>query len=204
MKVRVFYFICSMKELNASYWEERYQSAQTGWDIGYPSPALIEYFKRSVPKDASILIPGAGRAYEAEWLLNNEYSKVTIVEWSATAIEQALERAPVLKRAELVVGDFFTHDGQYDCIMEQTFFCALNPSQRPDYAKKMKSLLKPEGVLMGLLFNFPLSEQGPPFGGSEEEYQSLFDKHFEIRSLAIATNSIKPRQGREFFIELIA
>ena len=70
---------------------------------------------------------------------------------------------------------------------------------RTDYVQKMKSILKPNGKITGLLFQFPLTEVGPPFGGSKEEYIKLFQNDFEIKTLEIAHNSIKPRQGNELF-----
>ncbi|HXH19987.1 MAG TPA: hypothetical protein VNJ07_12995 [Chitinophagales bacterium] len=31
----------------------------------------------------------------------------------------------------LIHRDFFKHQGRYDLIIEQTFFCAINPKPRP-------------------------------------------------------------------------
>ena len=63
----------------------------------------------------------------------------------------------------------------------------------------MHSLLSPKGKIVGLLFNFPLTQEGPPFGGSKEEYLTLFSEKFTIKKLEKAYNSIKPRAGRELF-----
>ncbi len=202
--LKYWFLLHSMEKLNADYWESRYQKEHIGWDIGYPSPALIEYFASSVSKNASILIPGAGHAYEAEWLLNNGYKDISVLDWSETALTEAVKRAPILEKAKLFITDFFAHTGEYNLIMEQTFFCALPPHLRNSYATKCSELLKPKGVLMGLLFDFPLTDSGPPYGGCFDEYQLLFEKYFEIKRLEKAKNSIKPRQGREFFIELHA
>lgn len=38
-------------------------------------------------------------------------------------------------------------------LMEQTFFCAINPSLRKDYVAKMHELLAPNGKLVGVLFD---------------------------------------------------
>ncbi len=70
---------------------------------------------------------------------------------------------------------------------------------RKQYVEKMFQLLKPNGKLAGLLFDFPLTESGPPFGGSVEEYNAIFSKYFKIKTLQRATNSIKERQGKELF-----
>ena len=99
----------------------------------------------------------------------------------------------------LIHDDFFNHTGTYDLIIEQTFFCALQPSLRPNYVAKMYDLLSKKGKVSGLLFNFPLTEEGPPFGGSQEEYINLFSNAFSIKTLDIAYNSIKPRANKELF-----
>ena len=54
--------------LDAEYWEERYRAGTTGWDIGSPSTPLKEYIDQLQDPSKKILIPGAGNAYEAEYL----------------------------------------------------------------------------------------------------------------------------------------
>ena len=63
----------------------------------------------------------------------------------------------------------------------------------------MFDLLNKNGKLIGLLFDFELTKEGPPFGGSEDEYTNYFVKLFYIKTLEKAYNSIKPRQDRELF-----
>lgn len=63
----------------------------------------------------------------------------------------------------------------------------------------MASLLNPKGKLAGLLFDFPLTNEGPPFGGSKTEYINLFSNSFYLKTLEIAHNSIKPRENKELF-----
>ncbi|WP_395066314.1 hypothetical protein [Flavobacterium sp.] len=55
------------------------------------------------------------------------------------------------------------------------------------------------GKIIGLLFQFPLTKFGPPFGGSKEEYLKLFSNDFNIKTLETAYNSVKPRQENELF-----
>ena len=98
---------------------------------------------------------------------------------------------------------FFDFEGSFDLIIEQTFFCALHPSLRKAYAEKMHQLLQPNGKLVGLLFDFPLTEEGPPFGGSLQEYDSYFSPLFKIDLLERAYNSIPPRAGKELFLKLL-
>lgn len=185
--------------LNQDYWSNRWEQGQTGWDMGHASPALIRFVQNVVPKTASILIPGAGNGHEAEWLFKNGWENVHVVDIAAQPLANLQERVPELPADQLIHADFFAHQGQYDLILEQTFFCALNPGLRPAYAEHMHSLLKQDGILAGLLFNFPLTEKGPPFGGSEAEYRGHFAPYFEMEEMAVSPDSIKPRAGAELF-----
>ncbi|GIV42652.1 MAG: hypothetical protein KatS3mg034_1962 [Vicingaceae bacterium] len=61
--------------MKREYWEERWNKGETGWDIGYASPPLIEYAMQLEDKNKKILIPGAGNAYEAEFLVEKRIQK---------------------------------------------------------------------------------------------------------------------------------
>ena len=54
-------------KLDKAYWDSRYQSDNTRWDIGYVSPAIKNWFDFQENKDLSILIPGAGSGYEVSY-----------------------------------------------------------------------------------------------------------------------------------------
>ena len=66
----------------------------------------------------------------------------------------------------------------------------------------MHQLLKNDGKLVGLLFNIPLNEDHPPFGGNEKEYRKLFEQKFDIEIMETAYNSIPARAGNELFIKM--
>ncbi len=63
----------------------------------------------------------------------------------------------------------------------------------------MSDLLTDKGKLIGLLFDFELTDEGPPFGGGKVEYLQYFSLFFHIQVLESAYNSIKPRMNRELF-----
>ncbi len=188
--------------LDGNYWEERYQTGNTAWDLGGPSPALCAYFQKIENKNLKILIPGAGKSHDLNWLHQHGFNDSAVIDISATALKEAKSKYPQIPKDCFIKGDFFAHQGTYDLIVEQTFFCALDPRLRQQYATKMYDLLKANGRLMGLLFDFPLSAEGPPFGGSMSEYRNYFSPLFEIKHLERAYNSIKPRAGKELFLEL--
>ena len=184
---------------NAEYWQNRYLNNETGWDVKEITVPLKDYIDQLKDKNLSILIPGAGNGYEYEYLIENGFNNVTVIDIAEQPLTNIKNRVKNHVAENLVCDDFFNHEKKYDLIIEQTFFCALNPSLRDKYVEKMHELLNPKGKLIGLLFQFPLTEEGPPFGGSENEYIKLFSNNFKIRTLETAYNSIKPREGRELF-----
>lgn len=193
------------KSSNQQYWDNLYQTQDTGWDIGYPSPALKEYIDQLTGKDQYILIPGCGNSYEAEYLLEKGFTRVTLIDISPllTATLETKFKPYLGKQLNIITGNFFDLAGQYDLILEQTFLSALHPSLRTSYANKIHELLKPGGKLVGVLFSRTF-EDGPPFGGSQEEYINLFKEKFEIKTLEPCYNSIERRAGTEVFINVKA
>lgn len=191
-----------MNPFNKEFWTERYQNNDTGWDLGAPSTPLKEYIDQLKDKDLSILIPGAGNAYEAEYLFNNGFKNITVIDISIEPLKNIQKRLPDFPKENLIYGDFFDHNKQYDLILEQTFFCALHPSLRKKYVEQMCALLKPTGKLVGVLFTSPLDNEMPPFAATKEEYTALFKPKFNFKVFDICYNSIKPREGRELFINL--
>ncbi|MCU0435755.1 MAG: TPMT family class I SAM-dependent methyltransferase [Bacteroidia bacterium] len=186
-------------ELGREYWNQRWLEQQTGWDIGSASAPLTDFALHLNNRSLRILIPGAGNAWEAEFLFRHGFTHVHVLDIAPQAIAAFQTRVPDFPAAQLINGDFFAHTGHYDLILEQTFFCALHPSLRKAYVQKMHSLLAPGGTLAGVLFDAGF-EGGPPFGGSAAEYRSLFEPYFELHTLETARNSIQPRAGREVFI----
>jgi len=187
-------------ELNKSYWENKYTSGETGWDTGSITEPLKAYIDSLNNTDLTILIPGAGNSYEAEYLFLKGFKNVDVIDLASRPLINLKTRVPQFPEENLIQGDFFELEKRYDLILEQTFFCALDPKLRPAYAKKMSDLLFPQGILAGVLFDFELTEFGPPFGGSLEEYLTYFEPHFKIKTLEKCYNSIKPRMGNELFI----
>ena len=187
--------------LNQEFWNNLYVSQDTGWDLGKVSPPIKSYIDTLENKNTSILIPGCGNTYEAEYLLEKGFTNVTVIDIAPTLVKRLQEKFNNNPNIKIILGDFFEHQGQYDLIIEQTFFCALSPELREKYVLKMHQLLNEKGILVGLLFNKTF-ESGPPFGGSQTEYVHLFKNYFDIKIMERCRNSIPPRANCELFIEL--
>lgn len=185
------------------FWSKRYEEDRTGWDIGSPSRPLKEYIDQLENKAIKILIPGAGNAYEAEYLFQQGFYNTHVMDISKIPLEQFAQRVPDFPKENLIFGNFFEHEGQYDLILEQTFFCSFPPlpENRKAYAQKMNDLLKPNGKLVGVWFDMPLTGDlvKRPFGGDKEEYLGYFQPWFEVQVMERCYNSIEPRMGNELF-----
>lgn len=185
-----------------NYWTNRYHDNMTGWDIGFPSTPLKEYFDQLENKDLKILIPGAGNAYEAEYLFENGFKNVHVLDISEIPLRALKGRVPSFPDSHLHQENFFEHNEQYELIVEQTFFCSFEPTKenRSNYGSQINKLLVPSGKLVGLWFKHKLVDNGKrPFGGTKEEYLSYLRSYFEVQTFEECYNSIKPRSGNELF-----
>lgn len=185
-----------------NYWTIRYKEKRTGWDLGDISTPLKNYFEQLTNPQLNILIPGGGNGYEASYLFNNGFKNVYLLDISRAPLQNFQIKHPGFPKRQLIYRDFFDFEGTFDLIVEQTFFCALPPEHRPAYVEKMWHLLKNGGQLAGVLFNTPLYEDHPPFGGYQEEYEALFAPYFEFKAFSPCYNSDADRKGIELFINL--
>ncbi len=190
------------EEFNSEYWQKCYSEGKTGWDIGYIATPLKEYFDQLTDKSIKILVPGAGNAYEVEYLYRNNFKNTFLLDFASQSINDFFERFSMFPENQTINEDFFQHNNKYDLIVELAFFSSLKPEIREKYVAKMYNLLNPGGKLIGLLFKHEFGNPFPPFGGTKIEYEELFGSKFIIQKMELAYNSIKPRANRELFIIL--
>lgn len=198
----------NMDKVNqADFWQQHYEKNSISWDMGQVSPPLKAYIDQLpvTAKDQAILVAGAGNAYEVGYLHEQGFSNVTLVDFAPAPIADFAKRYPSFAAEQLVCADFFDLSSaqyQFDWVLEQTFFCAIDPARRDDYVKKMSQLLKPNGKLVGLLFDKDFGKPHPPFGGDAAEYRRRFAADFAIEIMEPCYNSHPARQGSELFIKL--
>jgi len=185
--------------LSADYWSSRYQNEMIGWDVGDITTPIKEYIDQLNDKSLRILIPGAGNGHEAEYLHNQGFNNVWVCDIANEALENLSNRCPSFPKDHLIHSDFFKLESTYDLVLEQTFFCALNPTKRSEYIDKMSQILNTNGKLVGILFGIEFPFDGPPFGGNIEDYGKIISSKFDIMTLAQCHNSIGPRIGNELF-----
>ena len=190
-------------QLDQKFWDNKYNLKTTRWDIGFVSTPLARYIDQLEDKNISILVPGAGYGHEVEYLNKKGFKKVTVIDISSIPLQLLKNKLPDNSPFLLDQNDFFHLNGSYDLILEQTFFCALDPSLRDNYVNKCYELLNNGGKIVGVLFGVEFDREGPPFGGKIESYNTLFKQKFDIKVMSRCYNSIKPRENTEIFINLV-
>lgn len=188
--------------LDATFWNQRYEEGSTGWDLGAVSPVFKELLQHETRRDIKVLIPGAGNAYEADYLLELGFQHITIADWSERVCGPLNEKYAHRPEMHIECIDFFQLQPTFDLILEQTFFCALDPALRPAYVNKMANLLPTGGVLTGVLFDREF-EGGPPFGGQAADYAELFKPMFLTHIWEPCKCSVAPRAGTELMFRII-
>ncbi|MCF6364600.1 MAG: TPMT family class I SAM-dependent methyltransferase [Bacteroidales bacterium] len=186
-------------KINQEYWNNLYKNKTLGWDIGYISPPLKEYFNQIADKNLKILIPGGGSGYEAKYLYKNGFINTFYLDYSELAINNFKTDHPDFPDTQIINQDFFEHCNKYDLIIELAFFTSVEPENRKKLANKMYELLNTGGKYVGLFFNHEFKLNKPPYGAIKETYLELIKDLFDVKTFEIAHNSIKPRKGRELF-----
>lgn len=185
------------------FWEQRYQSRKTSWDLQGPTPVFVRLIQDQVIPPGKLLVPGAGRGYDAIAFAKAGFD-VTSIDLAPSACE-ALRQAASAEGVPLAVrrADFFDLEeaGTYDAILEYTFYCAIPVAYRSRYRDQMHQLLKPGGTLFGLFFPLEsIDPDGPPFGVNRDDIVASFSQDFELRHESFPPESIKPRAGRELLM----
>lgn len=188
------------------FWEIRYKNKDTGWDLGAAAPPLAEFFTKnnSSRPPARVLVPGCGRGHDALFLAKLGFDVVAVdFTNQALAALRHLRRnlwIPPEKcktaRADVLHLPARFH-ASFDLIVEETCFCAIDPTLRDLYVAMARDVLVPGGRIVALLYPFREGTEGPPFPMTEREVESRFGRDFEIEHCEIPGNSVEKRRGEE-------
>ena len=182
------------------FWEESYINGKTGWDMKSATPAFVDLLNHNLLKDKkSMLIPGCGYGYDAIAAAKFRYD-VTANDISETAIKFASELAVKENvKINFLAEDFFLlkDDLSFDIVYDYVTYCAIDPQRRKEYAKKVASLLRQNGLFVIILFPIENKIGGPPFAVDVNEAEKSFGEKLELIFSTDEINTIKPRKGRE-------
>lgn len=178
-----------------SFWSDLFQRGVMPWDQAGVPAAFGEFAQRH--RAESVLIPGCGRAYEALWLAR-QGNPVRAIDFSPAAVAAARAQLGA-EHAQLVEqADFFSYEPPFApaWIYERAFLCALPPTRRADYARRMAELLAGGALLAGFFF-IARTPGGPPFGIERAELDGLLGSAFELIEDEPVSDSIPVFAGRE-------
>jgi len=109
--------------LDKNYWETRYQESDTGWDLGKVSPPIKQYIDTLQNKDSRILIPGCGNTYEAEYLLMNGFTNVTVIDIAPTLVAHLQNKFKDNPSISVLLGDFLNLRENTILLLNKLFLC---------------------------------------------------------------------------------
>ena len=185
-------------------WEQRYRTGDTPWEKGTAHPAPVAWLAQN-PLTGRILVPGCGSGHDVRALAVTG-AEVVGFDLAPSAVEAA-RRFPPIGRETYVCGDLFAPPenwtGTFDGIFEHTCFCAISPDRRTDYAAAVAKLLKSAGRLLAIFYLDPGHDgDGPPYGCSLDELETLFSPHFRLIEEQENLPTCPGREGREILREL--
>lgn len=190
-----------------SRWDDMWKAGTTPWDKGAAAPPLLEYLSSGsavLSGARSVLVPGCGSGHDVR-ALESAGIHATGLDLSPTAVEFA-RSLPATGREKYVSGSLFETDWRggmtFDAIWEHTCFCAIDPSDRPAYARAAASLLPSGGHLVGVFYLDPYEPgeegQGPPWGATREEITALLAPWFDRIVDFVPRTAYPGREGREW------
>ena len=194
-----------MNEVDHSqFWEDIYLENDTGWDLKGVTPFFDSISNELIQGKVCIL--GCGRGYDAIMFAEKGFD-VTAVDFATTPISElnklAIQKSVIITTVQ---DDIFSlvekFPDTFDYVIEQTCFCAIDPNRRKEYETLVRTILKPDGKLVGLWFPLDKSQEegGPPFGTTIYEVKSIFNSGWKIEKENFPSQSVEPRKGREKLI----
>ena len=170
------------EEVGPPFWERLYQTGETGWDQGGPSPGLTDFLKEFVGarhaapalQPGRILVPGAGRGHDARALAKAGFGVTGI-----DAAESAVRQASALARSDKIG--------------------PLSEKSRPPGSgwrleRKPRRSLKLEQIefIQADFFDLPSSLRGPYDWIFEHTFFCAFDPALRDRYIETAADLLKP------------
>lgn len=182
-----------------AYWRKAYVSGDTGWDKGAAAPPIARLLRSGRVPRGRIAVLGCGFGHEALAAARGGHETVGF-DFAPEAVAEAGRRAAKEGLpARFEVADLFaippSHSGSFDAAIEHTCFCAIDPARRELYVEAVRTLLKPNGALLGL-FYLHGQPGGPPYDVTEEDLRRLF-AGFAWETFETPPDSFPNRQGKE-------
>jgi len=195
------------------YWEMLYEQGKDNWDLGKVTPALLDFFENPLcPKDGDVLVPGAGRGWDAEAWAKRGHN-VIATDFCSYVFDILEKLADKMHNLKVLNTDMFLLSPfdknipgkKFDIIYDYCSFNSIHPGRRDEYIEMLLRMIKDDGLVIG--FFFPLNDEKlreiPPYNISSEELEVRFNGIFNIENKIVPKNSATDRVGDRTGIEEI-
>ncbi|HZV68949.1 MAG TPA: class I SAM-dependent methyltransferase [Saprospiraceae bacterium] len=196
-----------MMENRKKHWEKIYSDkvpAEVSWTQDIPQTSLNFLHSFNLPKTASIIDIGGGDSRFVDYLLEEGYENITVLDISEKALEKAKERlGSNATRVNWITSDIteFRSSTTYDCWHDRaTFHFLIQPDEIKSYLTIAKQAVK------GYMIIGTFSENGPDQCSrldvhqySEEELQRELVDGFE-KLKCITEDHITPFKTKQNFL----
>jgi SAM-dependent methyltransferase len=136
-----------------AFWQERFDTDQTGWDRGACSPQLLAWLDSGALKPCRIAVPGCGSGWEVAELARRGFDVVGLDYTDAAVARTRARLQQAGLKAEVTQADVLAYAPAhaFDAVYEQTCLCAIHPDHWTGYAQQLHSWLRPDGALHAML-----------------------------------------------------
>lgn len=188
--------------MDPEFWHERWTRDEIAFhqhDVNAHVQAFID--RLGVGPGAHIFVPLCGKSLDLLWLSQQGF-RVSGIEISPQAVRDFFAENSLQPRITQISGgqrfqapgldifcaDFFDFDladlPVFDAVYDRASLIALPANRRPDYAERMKRLVRPGIRTLLLTLNYPQHEMpGPPFSVPLAEVETLYGKTFRVEEL---------------------
>ncbi len=138
----------------AEHWDEAYTSRGidgVSWHQDVPAVSLELVDALDVPRDAAVVDIGGGGSFLAEELVARGFTDVTVLDFSATALDAARGRLPADAPVRYARADLFEWEPnrRFDLWHDRAVFHFLiEDRDRDRYLATLKAVLRPGGTLI--------------------------------------------------------
>jgi hypothetical protein len=186
------------------FWESLYGRPRQPWDLGGPTPGLVDFVEGSPPPRGRVAVPGCGRGYDVRYLRDCGYAAVGF-DFSPRVVTAARALARIEGVSiDIEQRDVFQLGGEYpaafDGVWEYTCYCAIDPARRAEYVSLIDTILKPGGWFLACFFPTEGAWVPPPFPVDREEVRRLLEPGFRIEREFEPPRSPAGRQGFEWMV----
>jgi SAM-dependent methyltransferase len=170
-------------------WETLYKSQKVEtmpwYNENFDSDLEKELDERKIINDGKFLDLGTGPATQAIWLAKRGF-KVIGSDLSQAAINRARKIYANEENVNFIVDDILNskfNENEFDYIFDRGCFHVLSPADRQNYIRKIKRILKVNGILFLKCFSDKEPRQEGPYKFSQNGITDLFSEYFRIDSI---------------------